>query len=79
MHAMYDMHDPNIETYNPNTGSSVKQNYVYSSECENNVLHQHLFNLSLKYFKVGTPGARASNVVSLVDDPTRGQESMASH
>ena len=23
-HAMYDMHDPNIEAYDPNTGSSVE-------------------------------------------------------
>ena len=60
MHAMCDMHDPNIGTYDPNTGSSVKQNYVCSLECENNVLHQQLPNLGLK---VGTPGVRASDVV----------------
>ena len=75
MHAMYDMHDPNTGAHDPNSRSSVEQNYVCSSECENNVLHQHLPNLSLEYFKVGTPGARASNVVPLVDHQTRGWSS----
>ena len=77
---MYDMHDPNIGahdpntgTHDPNTGSSVKQNYVRSSECENNVLHQQLLNLSLKYLNVGTFGARASDVVPLINDQTKGQ------
>ena len=69
---MYDMHVPNIGAHDPNTGSSVKQNYICSSECENNVLHQQLPNLSLKYFKVGTPGTRASDVVPLLDNQTRG-------
>ena len=77
--AMYDMHDPNIgahdpntRTHDPNTGSSLKQNYVRSLEYENNELYQQLPNLSSK---VGTSGARASNVVPLVDDQTRGWSS----
>ena len=74
MHAMYNMHDPNTRAYDPNTRSFVEQNYTRNSECENNVLYQQLPNLS---FKVGTSGARASNIVPLVDDPTRGQESIA--
>ena len=66
MHVMYDMHDPNTKTHDPNTGTSVEQNYVRSSECENK-----LPNLSLEYFKVSTSGARASNVVPLINDQTR--------
>ena len=77
MHAMYDMHDPNPGAHDPNTGSSVEQNYVCSLKCENNVLHQQLPNLSFKCFRISTFGARASNVVLLIDDQTRGQESMA--
>ena len=74
MHAMYDVYDPNTGDHDLNTGFSVKQNYVCSLECENNVLHQQLPNLGLK---VGTFDVRASNVVLLIDDQTRGQESMA--
>ena len=70
MHAMYDIHDPNNGTYNPNTGSSVKQNYICSLECENNVFLQQLPNLGLKCFRIGTFGARASDVVPLIDDQT---------
>ena len=77
MHAMYDMHDPNTKAHDPNTRSYVEQNYVQSLEYENSVLHQQLPNLSLEYFEIGTSGARASNVVPLADDPTRGQESIA--
>ena len=36
------------------------------------MLHQQLPNLSLEYFKVGTSGARASDIVPLIDDQTRG-------
>ena len=72
MHVMYDMHVPNIGAHDPNNGSFVEQNYIRSSECENNVLHQQLPNLSLKYFKVGTSGARASDVVPLIDNQIKG-------
>ena len=72
MHAMYNMHDPNTRAYDPNTRSSVEQNYVRSLEYENNELYQQLPNLSSK---VGTSGARTSNVVPLVDDQTRGWSS----
>ena len=47
-------------------------NYVCNSECENNVLHQQLPNLSFEYFKIGVSGARASDVVPLIDDQTIG-------
>ena len=77
MHVMYNMHDPNTGVHDPNTRSSMEQNYTCSSECDNNVLYQQLPNLSLEYFKIGTSGARAFDVVPLVDDPTRGQESIA--
>ena len=76
MHATYDMHDLNPGAHDPNTGSSVEQNNAYSLEYENNVLHQQLLDLSLKCFKVGTFDVRASDVVPLIDDQTRGQESM---
>ena len=72
MHAMYDMHDPNIGAHDPNTKSSMEQNYASSSECETNVLHQQLPNLSLECFKIATSGTRASDVVPLIDDQTRG-------
>ena len=72
MHAIYDMYDPNTGAYDPNTRSSVEQNYVHSLEYENNVLYQQLPNLSLEYFKIGTSGARASDVVPLIDNQTRG-------
>ena len=36
------------------------------------MLPQQLPNLSLEYFKVGTSGGRASDVVPLIDDQTRG-------
>ena len=72
MHAIYDMHDPNPGAYDPNTRSSVEYNYVCSSKCENNMLHQQLPNLSLKCFKVGTFDVRAFDVVPLIDDQTRG-------
>ena len=70
---MYDMHDPNIGSYNPNTGSSMKQNYVCILEYENNVHYQQLPNLSFKCFKIGTFGARAFNAIPLIDDQTRGR------
>ena len=72
MHAIYDMYDPNTGAYDPNTRSSVDQNYVHSLEYEDNVLRQQLPNLSLKCFKNGTSGARAFDVVHLIDDQTRG-------
>ena len=65
MHAMYNMHDPN-------TRSFVEYNYVHSLECKNNVLCQQLLHLSFKCFRIGTSGAKASDIVPLVDDPTRG-------
>ena len=72
MHAMYDMHDPNTGVHDPNTRSFMEQNYACSSKCENNVLHQQLPNLSLKCFRIGTSSAKASDVVSLTDNQTRG-------
>ena len=39
------------------------------------MVHQHLPNLSFEYFKVGTSGIRASDVISLIDDQTRGLSS----
>ena len=72
MYAMYDMHDPNPGAHDPNTGSSVEQNYVRSSKCENDVLHQWLPNLNFEYFKVGASGAGAFDVVPLIDNQTRG-------
>ena len=77
MHAMYNMHDPNTRAYDPNTSSFIEQNYVHSLEYENNVLYQQLPNLTFKCFKVGTSDVRTSDVVPLIDDQTRGQESMA--
>ena len=72
MHVMYDMHDPNTGAHDPNIGSSMEQNYTRNLECENNMLYQQFSNLSLEYFEVGTSGARASDVVHLIDDQTRG-------
>ena len=36
------------------------------------MLHERLPNLSLEYFKVGASGVRASDVVPLIDNQTRG-------
>ena len=77
MHAIYDMYDPNTGAHDPNTRYYVGQNYVHSLECKNNVLCQQLLHLSFKCFRIGTSGAKASDIVPLVDDPTRGQESIA--
>ena len=72
MHAMYDMYDPNTGVHDPNTRFSMEQNYVCSLEYENNVLYQQLPNLSFKCFRISTFGARASDVVSLIDDQAKG-------
>ena len=45
---------------------------MFAARSENNVLHQHLPNLSLEYFKIGASSARASDVVPLIDDQITG-------
>ena len=50
------------------TGLPVERSYDRSSR----VFHQPLADLSIGWFEVGTSDVRASDVVSLIDDQTKG-------
>ena len=54
------------------TNICKRMNAMYDMHDPNTVLHQQLPNLSLEYFKVDTFVARASDIVLLIDDQTRG-------